>query len=242
MSELAIVNAEFRDRVDGYELERRQQQQQQGSQAGVADNEGFGSTSGNNSIELVRKLTESEQARERLNADVQILRLKLKRYASVEEDGGGGRGSTTYYNKSQPESTVTSPVVVEERSNMIGRLQVIGIPGPGSGAQLTAQDSSSSSSADDKDVLVFYLRDRVNELVKSLQLSDSKAVHYYHEALTLCRLVRTSQLSYKRLDGEFAKLKAKYRGLHDELEDTKRIHSLQVPADPFHLLAFEMLY
>lgn len=111
-------------------------------------------------------------------------------------------------------SNITSPV--DEKVSMLGRLQVIG-------------------DDHDKEIVIGFLTERNNELVRLLQTADSKAVYYYYEALNLCRLVRTTQLSYKRLDCEFGKLKVKYRGLGDEIEDLKRGYNGQVDGLTEHI-------
>lgn len=193
ITEYGTQNSELRDKIDRIEMERAER---------AHANTNMCSTDEKTTESLHKKLVDSEQAREKLNSEVQILRLKLKRLSA--------------YEVSSPESSVvTSPV--EDRVNMIGRLSVI------------------EDAAGDKDVALQFLSERNNELVKSCQVADSKAVYYYYECVNLCRLVRTGQLSYKRLDTEFDKLKGKYRGLCDELEDVKRGYNGQVDSLTEHI-------
>jgi len=114
--------------------------------------------------------------------------------------------------KSPESSVVTSPSI----ENMLGRM---------------VMDQEMVDQSD----LVEYLRNRIHELVKTLQLTDSKAIHYYKEAFSLCRLVKASHVNYKRLDNEFSKLKAKFKSLSDELEDTKRNYNAQVDSLTEHI-------
>ncbi|CAL8090847.1 unnamed protein product [Orchesella dallaii] len=114
--------------------------------------------------------------------------------------------------KSPDSSIVTSPSI----ENMLGRMVI-------------EQDNLDQSD------LVEYLRNRIHELVKTLQLTDSKAIHYYKEAFSLCRLVKASQLNYKRVDNEFGKLKGKFKNLSDEFEDTKRNYNAQVDSLTEHI-------
>lgn len=192
LQEFSAQNAELRDKLDRHEMDMAQR-------ANESKNVLCSEEAGTNDIR--ERLVESEQAREKLNSEVQILRLKLKRLSVNDVASPEG-------------SSVTSPV--EEKVNMLGRLQVI-------------------DDDNDRDLVITYLKERNNELVKLMQNADSKAVYYYYESLNLCRLVRTGHLSYKRLDAEFDKLKVKYRGLCDAHEDTIRNYNTQVDSLTEHI-------
>jgi len=155
--------------------------------------------------ELLKRVTESEVGREKLGSEVQILRLKLKRLGESSSDFNLVKSPSCSSNVTSP----TSDVV-----NMLGRV---------------------TTSCNDDDLLIPLLRSRIDELIRLLQLSDSKALHYYSEAVNLCRLVRSGQVNYKRIESEFGKLKGRFRGVCDELEDTKSVYERQVDSLTEHV-------
>lgn len=89
--------------------------------------------------------------------------------------------------------------------------------------------------SDHENLLKEHLSNRIAQLTKQLQVTDSKCINFYHEAHSLYKQIVLADKNKQKLTGDLVESNKKIEVLQDELETTKRSYEEQLRTLSDHL-------
>jgi len=94
---------------------------------------------------------------------------------------------------------------------------------------------SGSVDSNQETVIKDYLSNRISEMTKQLQISDSKCINFYQEAHSLYKQIVLAEKNKQKLTNSLGESNKKVESLQDELETTKRSYEEQLGMFSDHL-------
>lgn len=97
------------------------------------------------------------------------------------------------------------------------------------------KNNKTSMESDHDNLVKDHFTSRVSQLTKQLQMSDSIAINFYHEAHSLYKQMILADKTKKKLSNEIVESNKKFESLQDELETTKKSYEEQLQMLTDHL-------